>query len=196
MPQPLITGATSNSCPKTVVILSTGTYAAYQWFVDGAPIPRATGQTCEASLSGDYTVTVVNENGCTATSSPHAVALTFCAGTEVSPPGAPYSARLEKNSASSTGYFLYFQECDGTTGYSYYEGSIPVLATGSYDHGAGAHCDIVATDLGTGEMRAEIAPSEGDHYYLVTAHSATAEGSSGYASNGDERDPNQSTCPP
>lgn len=194
--KPVITGAVSNTCPQASVVLSTGTYAAYQWFINGAPIAGATAQTCEATLSGDYSVTVVNIDGCTAASDPQTVAIAFCTDTEVSPIGAPYSARIQMDPNSSTGYYLYFQKCDGATGYSCYEGSISALGSGSYDHGAGARCDMTVTDLGTGEMRAEITPSKGNHYYLVTAHSATAEGPSGFASSGVERDPSQNTCAP
>jgi hypothetical protein len=137
----------------------------------------------------------MDANGCVGTSPNLAVTIEDCTN-EVSPPYSAYPAKLVKDSESTTGYYLYFSKIAYATGYSYYEGSIFALTSGTYDHGVGAHCDIAATDLGTGEMRAEITPSEGDHYYLVTAHSATAEGPSGFASNGQERDPAQNTCAP
>jgi len=40
------------------------------------------------------------------------------------------------------------------------------------------------TDLGTGELRAEIAPSDGNHYYLVAAFGGGNEGPSGFDSDG------------
>lgn len=49
--------------------LSTGTYASYQWNRNGTPITGAINQTYTMVIeSGDYTVTVVDSNGCTGTS--------------------------------------------------------------------------------------------------------------------------------
>ncbi len=47
-------------------ILSTVQGDGYQWYKEGAPIPEATSQTIEASVSGNYSV-IVNFGGCEAT---------------------------------------------------------------------------------------------------------------------------------
>lgn len=52
------------------VVLSTGTFAGYQWRLDGEAIPGATAQTWTATENGTYSVDVTDENGCTATSVP------------------------------------------------------------------------------------------------------------------------------
>ncbi|HUK14680.1 MAG TPA: PKD domain-containing protein [Thermoanaerobaculaceae bacterium] len=57
------------------VTLSTGSYAAYQWNLGGAPIAGATSQTYRASASGAYSVTVRDGAGCAATSASSAVAV-------------------------------------------------------------------------------------------------------------------------
>lgn len=48
--------------------LTSSTATAYQWLLDGAPIPGATSQIYTAVASGDYTVQITNANGCTAVS--------------------------------------------------------------------------------------------------------------------------------
>lgn len=77
-------GSTSSSTTITVnplptnpvitqsgTILSTGTFAGYQWYFDGNIIPGATSQTYDAgSVGGNYSVVVSNATGCTASSSP------------------------------------------------------------------------------------------------------------------------------
>jgi hypothetical protein len=42
----------------------------YQWNREGVPIPGAEGRELQVSAAGDYTVTVTNEEGCSATSAP------------------------------------------------------------------------------------------------------------------------------
>lgn len=50
-------------------VLSTGTYASYQWNRNGAPITGAVNQVYTIVIdSGNYTVTVTDTNGCTGTS--------------------------------------------------------------------------------------------------------------------------------
>jgi hypothetical protein len=46
-------------------LLSTGTYAAYQWNYNGNPINGANSQTYIATQSGSYNVMVTDTNGCT-----------------------------------------------------------------------------------------------------------------------------------
>jgi N-acetylneuraminic acid mutarotase len=118
--------------------------------------------------------------------------LTVCATTEVSPAGAAFPLRLLEDGASPTGYSLRFQRVEAATGYNVYEGTVG----GWYDHGSGAACGAPAEDLGTGEMRAEITPSAGNRYFLVTARDAAAEGVSGYGSSGAPIPASQSTCLP
>ncbi|MBN9482159.1 MAG: SBBP repeat-containing protein [Bacteroidetes bacterium] len=52
-------------------VLSTGTYATYQWNHNGSPITGATGVSYTILItSGNYTVTVTDANGCEGTSAP------------------------------------------------------------------------------------------------------------------------------
>ncbi len=53
--------------------LSTGAAQSYQWRRNGIPIPGATQQTVVARELGSYTVTVLDEFGCTMTSAPFLV---------------------------------------------------------------------------------------------------------------------------
>ncbi|MCX7743580.1 MAG: PKD domain-containing protein [Flavobacteriales bacterium] len=69
---------TVNPLPSTPVItqsgttLSTGSYAGYQWYLNGNLISGATNQTYNAdTVAGNYSVVVSNSFGCTATSSPY-----------------------------------------------------------------------------------------------------------------------------
>jgi len=51
-------------------LLSTGAAQAWQWYRDGLPIPGATQQAITAGALGSYTVTIVDDYGCTMTSQP------------------------------------------------------------------------------------------------------------------------------
>jgi hypothetical protein len=66
---------TVNSLPPVPVITRTGnqikttqTFAAYQWYLNGIAITGATGQTCNLTATGIYTVVVFNVAGCSNTS--------------------------------------------------------------------------------------------------------------------------------
>ena len=50
-------------------MLTTGSFAAYQWLMNGQIIAGANGQNFQPVQSGDYTVAVTDANGCTNTSS-------------------------------------------------------------------------------------------------------------------------------
>lgn len=50
------------------VLGTTQSYSAYQWMMNGNPIPGATGPTLVVSLNGDYQVSVTDAKGCSATS--------------------------------------------------------------------------------------------------------------------------------
>ena len=69
-----------NALPATPVITqsgnllsTTGGFASYQWFFNGNPISGATSASHTATQDGNYTVTVTNAAGCSATSAPLAV---------------------------------------------------------------------------------------------------------------------------
>ncbi len=189
---PLLTGLTENICPAaTIVLTASANFSTYQWLFNASPIAGATNSTYDATVSGKYSVAVTDAGGCAGLSADHPVSIVFCSTSEVSPIHAVFPARLTK---PGTGNYLYFQRIDGTTGYNLYEGNLGTW----YSHGgaAGNVCDVAVTDLGTGEMRAAITPSAGDHYYLVTAYAGTVEGPSGFASSGLERNPAQNTCAP
>ncbi len=57
LPQPTIT--------RTGQILSTGSYAGYQWYLNSQPINGATNQSYNAIQNGGYAVRVVDANNCT-----------------------------------------------------------------------------------------------------------------------------------
>ena len=62
-------GPVTFCAPNTVTLTANATGASsFQWSLDGTPITGATGQTYTASVSGDYTATISNSSGCTATS--------------------------------------------------------------------------------------------------------------------------------
>lgn len=60
LPQPTVTTNGFN--------LSTQTFTGYQWQLNGSAISAATAQTYEAVANGNYSVIVVDANGCSATS--------------------------------------------------------------------------------------------------------------------------------
>ena len=193
-PTPEIAGDRLNICPATSVTLSAGSYTSYLWSLNSTAIPGATAAIYESGVSGNYTVTVTNSYGCDGTSQELPVFIDFCPESEISPSGAIYPFRIVKDQSSSTGYYAYFQRIDTTEGFNMYEGSIGSF----YSHASspGNLCDATVTDLGTGEMRAEIAPSPGNHYYLVTAFGGGSEGPSGFDSQAQEIPKSHSTCSP
>ena len=67
---PVVLGP-SSGCAETGALLNTGTYASYQWYVNGTLITGATNQTYLTTESGFnyYTVSVTDTNGCAAASS-------------------------------------------------------------------------------------------------------------------------------
>jgi hypothetical protein len=88
-----VTG-TSNGCSKnasvTVTVkalptptiqqngstLATELYDLYQWYKEGVLIPNATYQNYETEATGDFTVLVTNESGCSAISAPISIVFT------------------------------------------------------------------------------------------------------------------------
>jgi hypothetical protein len=194
-PLPEITGSASNLCPETAVVLTASPgYVRYQWAFNGSPIAGATQRTYAATLSGSYTVRAWDAGDCSGVSGGKTVAIGFCTATEVSPAGAPFPARLVEDPASPTGFYLYFQKVSGASGYNLYEGSLGTWY--SHASAAGNLCNAAVTDLGTGEMRTQMSPSPGNHYYLVTAYRTLREGPSGFDSGGAQIPTSQSTCSP
>jgi hypothetical protein len=76
--------------------LETGTANAYQWYLNGSPIPGADQISYPPSESGDYTVEIIDANGCSSISEPFqwiTVGITeLLAGLDVYPN--PFSTRL------------------------------------------------------------------------------------------------------
>jgi hypothetical protein len=109
---------------------------------------------------------------------------------EVSGPGTVFPLKIVKDSAScASGFCLEFEKETSATGYNIYEGTL-----GSwYSHGgaAGNVCDGTVTDLGANRMRVSLAPSGGDHYYVVTALNTFGEGTAGNPASDA-----QCSCPP
>lgn len=64
---PVVSGE-SESCQGDPVVLSTGSYAAYQWAKNSADIGGATLQTYAATANGSYAVRVTDTYGCSGTS--------------------------------------------------------------------------------------------------------------------------------
>ena len=63
---PLPTPVISQDIPNNE--LSTGVYASYQWYKNGVLIPGATAQKLKVYSNGNYTVEVIDANGCKAIS--------------------------------------------------------------------------------------------------------------------------------
>ena len=72
---------TSSFCVGTNTLLTdnatagSGNIACYKWYLNGAAISGAKASTYTATTAGNYTVAVVNTNGCSVTSSAFAVAV-------------------------------------------------------------------------------------------------------------------------
>lgn len=64
-PAATITAGTTVSCPNSVLTANAGTGLSYQWFLNDAPIPGATGQNYQATAAGRYRVAVRNAFGVT-----------------------------------------------------------------------------------------------------------------------------------
>ena len=192
---PVISGGYYNTCPATSVQLDAGgDYYAYQWYMNGSPMPSATGRTYNAVVTGNYSVRVWASSGCNATSASHTVFIDFCPNSEVSPLGSMFPLRITKDPASPTGYYLHYQRIDTVDGFNVYEGQVGMY----YSHGGqpGNFCSAPFEDLGTGEIRVAVDPSDGNSYFLVTAFYGADEGPSGYDSSNGQIPASQSTCAP
>ncbi len=107
--------------------------------------------------------------------------------TEDSAPGSSYPAVLVRDDASSTGYYLYFEEIAGASSYNVYEGEVGNF----YSHTAlatGVTTTKITSGRWNGWLRAEITPTTtGSRYYLVTEVTNGVEGPTGFDSNGNNR---------
>ncbi|MCE2847186.1 MAG: hypothetical protein LW707_09205 [Sphingobacteriales bacterium] len=68
------TAATPIIFPNGNLLTSNISASAYQWNLNGNPIPGATTQSWTAQANGNYTVTITDSLGCTATSAPYLIA--------------------------------------------------------------------------------------------------------------------------
>lgn len=50
------------------IVVTNGPFVQYQWYLNGAPIPGATGSVYNPTVSGNYEVEAVDENGCVGSS--------------------------------------------------------------------------------------------------------------------------------
>ena len=73
-----------------------GSFASYQWLLNGSPIGAANATTYNATATGNYSVTVTDTNGCTGTSAPQSVSVT-------TPPSAAINAPASVCANSSAG---------------------------------------------------------------------------------------------
>ena len=137
--------------PNTVTLTASATGASsFQWYLNGNPITGATGQNYTAGVTGDYTVTIANASGCTATSAVTTVTvypslgtltafisasgpITFCQGGNVV---------LTANSTGATGYQWLFNgtPIGGATSQTY-----TATESGSYSVSVSNPCATVTS---------------------------------------------------
>lgn len=74
LPEPVVEYPQNPSyCAGSTVTLSTGNYSTYQWFMNDLAIQSATNNSFAASQDGNFSVYVVDENGCYSTSASVAI---------------------------------------------------------------------------------------------------------------------------
>jgi uncharacterized repeat protein (TIGR01451 family) len=95
-------GGPTTFCAGGSVVLTanpsggSGTFASYQWSLNGAPIGGANASTYSATATGNYTVTVTDSAGCTGTSAPQSVTVN-------APPSATINAPASTCANSNAG---------------------------------------------------------------------------------------------
>lgn len=167
----------------------------------GANVTSYNDSTVSNGTTYFYVLQSVNTAGpCASTESSEKSATpnTVTGVTEVSSTVSTNNLRLIQDAASSTGYYLDFEEISFALGYHVYEGTIPIVEPEGLDHGTTTNvCNIAAascTDLGNGWLRIEITPSSSNHYFLVTAYGPVNQGTAGYDSASAERDVAENVC--
>ncbi|HEV2720110.1 MAG TPA: carboxypeptidase-like regulatory domain-containing protein, partial [Thermoanaerobaculia bacterium] len=89
-PTPTISaGGPTTFCTGGSVTLTSSAATGNQWNLNGSPIGGATGTTYNATAGGNYTVTVTNGSGCSATSSTTSVTVNPLPPTPTITPGGP-----------------------------------------------------------------------------------------------------------
>ena len=125
-PTPTITpGGPTTFCQGGSVTLSSSAASGNQWNLNGNPIGGATAQTFNATAGGDYTVTVTDGNGCSATSAITSVTVNPIPSTPTITPGGPTtfcaggSVTLTSSSASGNQWYVNNAPIGGTTAQQY-----------------------------------------------------------------------------
>jgi len=176
-PAPTISGANSNTCPATTVVLTTENgMSSYQWYVGGSPIGGANAYQYTVSASGTYTVSYTNGSGCSGTSAGHAVTISSCAVV----PGEVASG----GNFTWSGQTMNWTADANATGYRVYRGLLSNLsalcdATNDFclrNDGAGTSFDVTGDDPSGVSGRC--------YYFLITGYSGAGEGPAGTATCG------------
>ena len=144
---PVITpSATVTICSGDSVILESSSLSGNQWFKDGVLIPGAVRQSYAASVSGNYTVQVTGQAGCSATSLPRAV----IAGGSLATPvitasdtliNCAYSKVLYSSSLTGNQWMRNGVALPGETGSSYI---VQTLGSYSVQVTSGAGCSVTS----------------------------------------------------
>ncbi|MFT3911262.1 MAG: T9SS type A sorting domain-containing protein [Ferruginibacter sp.] len=119
-------------CGGTVT-LTASTPGAWQWNLEGSPIGGANNQTLVVSASGNYSVTVTNEFGCSATSAVTSVTINPLPATPTISAGGPItfceggSVTLTSSSATNNQWNLNGSPIGGAT-----NSTLVVTASGDY----------------------------------------------------------------
>ncbi len=119
-------------CGGTVTLTASAP-GAWQWNLEGSPIGGATSQTYVASASGNYSVTVTNEFGCSATSTAVSVTINPVPATPTISAGGPTtfcaggSVTLTSSSATNNQWNLNGSPISGAT-----NSTLVVTASGDY----------------------------------------------------------------
>ncbi len=128
---PVISGGTA-ICGGSSTVLSSGAATGNQWFMDGAAIDRAVGQSLTVATTGNYYVVVTNTGGCSAQSA--AVTVTAEPGFSVSLTGTnpgSCSSNDGRITATATPAGSYAYSLNGS-GFSNTTGVFNGLGAGNY----------------------------------------------------------------
>jgi len=174
---PTISGATSNTCPATTVVLTTESgMSSYQWYVGGSPISGANSYQYTATASGSYTVSYTNGSSCSGTSAGHAVTINSCAVI-------PGEVAVGTNYAW-TGQTMSWAADANATGYRVYRGllsNLPALCDATSDFCLRNEASVTNLDVSADDPSGQ---SGRCYYYLITGYSGAGEGPAGTATCG------------